>query len=735
MGVPIGVAVHGNEVFVLETRGGFAPSGCAGGGVIRALQRAQRDQARPFERLAEADGCDGGAPEVVVDDQYVYWVTSVVSPNLHTIRRTPRDGGPSVPLVTASSPIVAVASDDAYIYWQENREPDGGPASVINRIPKAGGMPTPVAGGLSAFVAGMVVDGGEIFFAESSFTTARVMKVSVMGGSVSPLTPSLTQGPIALAVGTDDVFWVDADSLESVPRSGGAPSTVVPAMDSPVSLVVANDVLVWTESACCAHGQKGRLMSVPTGGGAVTLLKDELNAPGRLSVVGDELWWLEGGPIGQTEGFARIAAMPQGGGSVRTMGSGSSAPLPPFISDDTHLYFVDRFTIKRVPLQGGWPEVLAIADFSVRGLATDGAFVFWSEDPASTVKRVSVNGGTPLVLAFGSGPAGPLVVDQDSVFWIDHFDAIKKVSKAGGAMTTLATGLPFLNDLVVSDGVVYFSEQDTGAIKTMPASGGPSMPLASGARLTWRRLHAHGSYLYWVDQEFVGRVAKGGGATELGAYVLGRMDAVIPSDLYVDGRSVFWTEVRGGTIARGFAPVFGDVPPGFWAGSWIDILFTSGVTGGCQAAPPLYCPDSPVTREQMAVFLLKAKEGSGFTPPACIVATFDDVPCSNLFAPWIYELARRGITSGCAVTLYCPTAPVTREQMAVFLLGTSGDGPIACGPTFLDVGCASPYAGWIERLVQRGITAGCGPGLYCPESHVTRAQMAVFVVITFTLPL
>jgi hypothetical protein len=37
-------------------------------------------------------------------------------------------------------------------------------------------------------------------------------------------------------------------------------------------------------------------------------------------------------------------------------------------------------------------------------------------------------------------------------------------------------------------------------------------------------------------------------------------------------------------------------------------------------------------------------------------------------------------------------------------------------------------------VVAEGITAGCGDGNYCPESAVTRAQMAVFLVRTFNLP-
>jgi hypothetical protein len=39
---------------------------------------------------------------------------------------------------------------------------------------------------------------------------------------------------------------------------------------------------------------------------------------------------------------------------------------------------------------------------------------------------------------------------------------------------------------------------------------------------------------------------------------------------------------------------------------FIEALHASGITGGCQASPPLYCPDDPVTRGQVAAFLAKA---------------------------------------------------------------------------------------------------------------------------------
>jgi hypothetical protein len=77
----------------------------------------------------------------------------------------------------------------------------------------------------------------------------------------------------------------------------------------------------------------------------------------------------------------------------------------------------------------------------------------------------------------------------------------------------------------------------------------------------------------------------------------------------------------------------------------------------------------------MAVFLLKSKHGSAYNLPAA-TGTFDDVPISgpnaNGLAEWVEQLAREGITGGCGPSIYCPTGPVTRGQMAVFLVRAFG---------------------------------------------------------------
>lgn len=48
---------------------------------------------------------------------------------------------------------------------------------------------------------------------------------------------------------------------------------------------------------------------------------------------------------------------------------------------------------------------------------------------------------------------------------------------------------------------------------------------------------------------------------------------------------------------------FNDVPVGHPQHRFVEALVAAGITAGCNVSPPLYCPDSPLTRGQMAVYL------------------------------------------------------------------------------------------------------------------------------------
>jgi YDG domain/MBG domain (YGX type)/S-layer homology domain len=121
--------------------------------------------------------------------------------------------------------------------------------------------------------------------------------------------------------------------------------------------------------------------------------------------------------------------------------------------------------------------------------------------------------------------------------------------------------------------------------------------------------------------------------------------------------------------AVGASTGFGDVSTSYWAAAWIKQLAVEGITAGCGSGN--YCPGNPVTRAEMAVFLLRAKHGSSYAPPAVGASTgFGDVSTSYWAAAWIKQLVVEGITAGCGSGNYCPGNPVTRAEMAVFLVRT-----------------------------------------------------------------
>jgi serine protease len=161
-----------------------------------------------------------------------------------------------------------------------------------------------------------------------------------------------------------------------------------------------------------------------------------------------------------------------------------------------------------------------------------------------------------------------------------------------------------------------------------------------------------------------------------------------------------------------------------------DILWMSGsgVTRGCN--PPvndLFCPDDPVTRGQMAAFLVRALGLTQNSHPG-----FEDVPSDSTFAEDIGKLATAGVTRGCNPPVndrFCPDDPVTRGQMAAFLaraLGLTSNSH----PGFGDVPSNSTFAEDIGKLATAGVTRGCNPpanDLFCPEDPVTRGQLAAFL--------
>jgi S-layer homology domain len=107
-----------------------------------------------------------------------------------------------------------------------------------------------------------------------------------------------------------------------------------------------------------------------------------------------------------------------------------------------------------------------------------------------------------------------------------------------------------------------------------------------------------------------------------------------------------------------------------------------------------------------------------------LVPEFTDIAAST-FIDDIHWIFYEGLTAGCTATTYCPTATVTREQMAIFL-----DRALTLPATttdFFDDDAGRTGEAAINRVAAAGITTGCGVRRFCPADAVTREQMAGFL--------
>ncbi|MDH3499860.1 MAG: S-layer homology domain-containing protein [Acidimicrobiia bacterium] len=188
------------------------------------------------------------------------------------------------------------------------------------------------------------------------------------------------------------------------------------------------------------------------------------------------------------------------------------------------------------------------------------------------------------------------------------------------------------------------------------------------------------------------------------------------------------------TLAVAFTAI--TAAPAFAEGSFVDddgntheqsieAIVVEAITLGC--GDFAYCPTELVTRGQMASFLARA-----FDLPTATADHFPDD--AGAHEDNINRIAEAGITSGFADGTYRPDGVVSREQVASFLARALGLSPLD-GNSFRDV--SGIHAGNIYAVAADEITLGCSADgtLYCPSDPVRRDQMASFLARALDLPL
>ena len=163
----------------------------------------------------------------------------------------------------------------------------------------------------------------------------------------------------------------------------------------------------------------------------------------------------------------------------------------------------------------------------------------------------------------------------------------------------------------------------------------------------------------------------------------------------------------------------------------IEQIARLGITLGCN--PPhndRYCPSGQVSRAQMVAFIFRALGES--SNGGLAASGFSDVPDDAWYRPYLKRLMDLGVVEGYEDRTFRPHQPVTRLDMAVWLvraLPTVSPEPAPVG-VFDDVPADAEHASAVEGVLAAGITRGCSvePRLYCPSKPVFRDQMASSLV-------
>ena len=169
----------------------------------------------------------------------------------------------------------------------------------------------------------------------------------------------------------------------------------------------------------------------------------------------------------------------------------------------------------------------------------------------------------------------------------------------------------------------------------------------------------------------------------------------------------------------------------------IEVIAALGVTVGCNPPEnDRFCPDRLVNRAQMAALLSRVPGATADAAVTGVRAT--DVPDDAWYFSDVQRLIEAGVVELPEDGTFRPLEPLTRLEMAALLVGafpalSEKEEPVG---VFSDVPTAWKEAGAVEGILDAGVTLGCSqePRSFCPDRPVTRAQMASFLVRALRSP-
>lgn len=547
--------------------------------------------------------------------------------------------------------------------------------------------------------------GTDVFVAKFNATASELQFSTFLGGNLDEVPNAMVIDPAG------EIYVVGFTSSADFPTTAGAYDTT------------ANGLSDGFITRMSADGRRLVFSTFLGGGNGDTIYGLELEPGGRILVAGQTQSTnfpvsdlaLQRTLAGETDAFVT---------RLNSIGS--------FLIASTYLgtiFFEEGRAIKAG--DGGFPILVGYSE-SNNFPVTQGAIGVSGNsngDGFMTIFDPLLNRYSYSTVLGGSGSDQPfaMALDFNGDVYITGRTRSNNFPVTSGALQTTPRGLidgfvMRINDVLLSECVSPVTPLDVA----FPAAGGNSGITIQGG-CPW---HAFAS-APWINITSP-RVFLGQGSLN---YTVAGNAAAAPrtAAVYVAGNLNLL--IQKGTDQS--AP-FADVSAADPLADHVRVIKSRNVTLGC--GPNIYCPNSATTRGEMAAFIIRAVLGTDDFPVSQ-QAYFADVPSTHIFFRHIQKMRELNITLGCGspaagVNNYCPNDPVTRGQMAAFLVRAKFGATFTNQtiPYFTDVPSSNQFFPHIQKLRQYGVTLGCGGGRYCVNESTTRLQMAAFLTRMFFTP-
>lgn len=196
------------------------------------------------------------------------------------------------------------------------------------------------------------------------------------------------------------------------------------------------------------------------------------------------------------------------------------------------------------------------------GIVLNAAYVFWTDSYDNAVYRVSKSGGTVTTLTTG-GAIGP-ITRAGSTLYFATGAALARMETNGSSKQNVAPGENYVADLVHDGTSLFWLRPGTwsgstyngdGSVATVSMGGGSVTTLATNQKRP-RALVVDDNYVYWANEgTYTGmvynndgsviRVSKAGGATTTIASAQSK-----PCGIAVDADAVYWMNCGNGVVMR-----------------------------------------------------------------------------------------------------------------------------------------------------------------------------------------